>query len=277
VTNSAANATIAVALHAAPVTLNTANSFELVTSGGSASGSVITNGAYQDVFAGGTAIATKVGNGGHEHVYGTTSGLTVSTGGYVTVYSGGGASNTTIAGGTLEVKSGGSSPVAIHFTGSGGEFIVDSPAKPTVVISGFAAGDKIELAAVKYAASDTVTVKTAGVVTVSAGGKAYNLNIAGAKVGETDFVFSTGSILTKTASAAVKMAFIAPAATPAGGQALPTLAELISAGFAPAIVSSAIPPEHFVVSSGQHYAPSADLLSAVHRGGVQVPAFFHTG
>jgi hypothetical protein len=38
----------------------------------------------------------------------------------------------------------------------------------------------------------------------------YNLNIAGATVGEKDFVFGAGSLLTKNAAMVPKMQFIAP-------------------------------------------------------------------
>jgi hypothetical protein len=73
---------------------------------------------------------------------------------------------------------------------------------PTNVISGFVAGDTIQLAGVTYVSGATVTVASAGVVSIKDGSNTYNLNIAGATVGETDFQFSSSSLLTKGAAAA---------------------------------------------------------------------------
>jgi hypothetical protein len=84
---------------------------------------------------------------------------------------------------------------------------------PTATITGFIAGDTIGLAGVVYNKYDTVTVKTAGIVSVVTPGKTYNLNIAGATVGEQDFAFGAGSLLTKRAVMVPKMQFIAPAKT----------------------------------------------------------------
>jgi hypothetical protein len=107
---------------------------------------------------------------------------------------------------------------------------------------------------VAYASSDTVTVNTAGIVTVSAGGATYDVHIAGATVGSTAYVFGPGSLLTKgVGSAAIK--FIAPAVTPASGSAggtslaAPSFAQLwlghastVAAASAPSFVSS---PSHW--------------------------------
>ena len=275
VTNGTGTAGVAVATHTVAVTLNTSNSFELITSGGTTSASVITSGGTQVVFAGGTASATNVRNLGQEAVYGKILGMTVSSGGYATVYSGGIASNTHISGGTLEVKSGGSSPPNVYFAGSGGEFTIDSPSMPTAIISGFAAGDKIKLAAVTYASSDTVSVKTAGVVTISASGKAYNLNIAGAKAGETDFVFGSGSLLTKTAEQP-KMAFAAAQPTAAPGSfVLPPLAEVAARDFALNVSAASRPAAEYSVSAHHLAGATFDLLSLVHRGGVETTIPLH--
>jgi hypothetical protein len=57
-------------------------------------------------------------------------------------------------------------------------------------ISGFLAGDTIELTGVAYSAGDQVIVGTAGIVTLVAGGTEYQFDIANATVGESNFVIT---------------------------------------------------------------------------------------
>jgi autotransporter passenger strand-loop-strand repeat protein len=173
---------------------------QYVNFGGTASGTIVDGGGYQEVDSGGTASGTAVGNNGYVYLFGTASGTTVSSGGNEYVASGGVESGGTIAGGTLEIASGGLVSGSVSFSGSGGELLVDSTTMPTAIISGFAPGDKIKLANVTYnSATDSVSVLTPGVVTISAGGTTYDLNIAGAYVGETDFSISGDLLLTENA------------------------------------------------------------------------------
>jgi hypothetical protein len=124
---------------------------------------------------------------------------TIKTGGFEEVYNGGTASATTIAGGELLLNVGATAKGGIAFTTiTGGDLVINSVVMPTTTISGFIAGDTIQLAGIAYNASDKVTVGTAGTVTISTPGISYKLDIAGATVGETDFKFSAGSVLTKT-------------------------------------------------------------------------------
>jgi autotransporter passenger strand-loop-strand repeat protein len=174
-----------------------------------------------EVVDGGTVIGTKLY--GSSIVAGITSGAMIMSGGYELVQSGGVVSGATIAGGVLnEDTSTISGP--IDFTSTGGEMIIDTKAIPTsFVVSGFVSGDSIQLAAVTYSAGATVAVDTPGVVTITNGGQAYNLNIAGAYVGEADFVFTSGSVLTK--SATPQMQFLRPhvVATASGLDLTPSL------------------------------------------------------
>jgi autotransporter passenger strand-loop-strand repeat protein len=176
---------------------------EYVGANGNAGGTILDAGS-QYVSSGGKVTATVVSSGGKEFVSsgGVASGTKVDSLGSATVYSGGVASGATIAGGTLEFASGGVASGTIDFTGSGGLLILESPTMPTNVISGFVAGDTIQLAGVTYVSGATVTVASAGVVSIKDGSNTYNLNIAGATVGETDFQFSSSSLLTKGAAAA---------------------------------------------------------------------------
>ena len=67
----------------------------------------------------------------------------------------------------------------ITLSGNGGTLIVDGPVAPTSVISGFNATDRILLAGI--AADPEAKLTTSGdIVTVSAGGQAYTIDIAGA-------------------------------------------------------------------------------------------------
>ena len=143
---------------------------------------------------------------------GTATATTIDSGGYEQIHSGGTAAATTIAGGTLELEVGAKVTGGISFSAAkGGKLTIDSVIMPGATIAGFIAGDTIALAGVVYNKTDTVAVAKPGVVTVTAPGKVYNLNIAGATVGETDFHFGTGSLLTRTAAPA-KMQFLTPSA-----------------------------------------------------------------
>jgi autotransporter passenger strand-loop-strand repeat protein len=158
-------------------------------------------------------FAHTLATGSEQYVLnGSTSTSLLKTGGVEEIYSGAIAAKTTIAGGELEVQTGGKITSGVTFTTvTGGELKLDSSIMPTATITGFIAGDTIDLAGIVYNKYDTVTVGTAGIVSVVTPGKTYNLDIAGATVGEKDFVFAAGSLLTKKAAAAVapKMQFIA--------------------------------------------------------------------
>jgi autotransporter passenger strand-loop-strand repeat protein len=84
---------------------------EVVSSGGTASGTTVNNGGEQDIEAGGTASGTTVNDGGLQDVYGTASNTILSgdlIGGEQDVESGGTASGTIVSsGGWQEVEAGG--------------------------------------------------------------------------------------------------------------------------------------------------------------------------
>ena len=166
---------------------------EYVTSGGASYDTEI-SGGKETVSSGGVAISTTVFNGGSE-----------------IVSSGGVTSRTTMEGGKVEIAKGGKAAGLVTFSGGDGELVIDARAMPGATISGFAATDRIVLSAIHYSTSDSVSVNAPNIVTVSAGGKTYNLHIAGATVGETDFSFGPGSILTR--DAATQPSFLRPAAS----------------------------------------------------------------
>jgi hypothetical protein len=165
------------------------------------------------------ATATTLASGTAEFTTrgATASGL-ISKGATETILIGGSVTATTIAGGTLTLDAGAKASGTIAFSGTGGLLQIDSTKVPGAIISGFTAGDTIKLSGVTYNAADRVTVGTAGIVTVAVPGLTLQLNIKGATVGETDFKFSAGSLLTKMAAAKPAMRFVAPAPV-AGGEA----------------------------------------------------------
>ncbi len=226
-----------------------------VEGGGSSTSTTLYDNGGESVYGpGAESFQTYVSSGGFETVYasGTTYQTTISAGGSEVVSSGGTASRTILAGGKLEIVSGGKATGSILFSGTGGELLVDSKKMPTGEIENFKAGDSIVLAAVHYSAGDTATVEKTGVVTVSAGGKAYNLHIAGTTIGETDFTFGPGSILTR--SAAPQMNFLRPPASAPDGLARGWSAVAPSAGltaldFAPKILGGVQS-----MSSSSHFA-----------------------
>jgi Tol biopolymer transport system component len=132
------------------------------------------------------------------------AGLTIAAGGRLTIGAGGNALAPLIAGGTVELGRGGSVTGDISFTGTGGTLVIDANADgsttiPGNTITGFGAGDTIELAGVAFSGTsadfgapgvDSYTVANAGTLSIDADGTFYSLLIAGATVGQHDFVLS---------------------------------------------------------------------------------------
>ena len=176
---------------------------EYVLKGGDATKTIVSAGGSQRVFSGGTAANTTVKMGGIETINsGAESTKTfVDSGGTETVVAGGSAVSTTIATGGVEFVSGG---VTAHTLVSGGTLelaggavatsgidlaktgsiidIVDSHSVPTTLISGFVGGDSFDFGFLTSAAGDKYTV-AGDIVTVSAGGHTYALDIANAVAG----------------------------------------------------------------------------------------------
>jgi autotransporter passenger strand-loop-strand repeat protein len=159
---------------------------QVVASGGSAAGTIISGGSggLELIDAGGSANGTQVYSGGLQSIFGATSGTTVNSGGsawidsggsaaqmlvgsdgHATVLSGGAANGATISGGLLELASGGSAVGAVTFAGSGGVLQVDDPSalgsSELVVISGIAPGDAIDFRNVAYSSSGSVSLNSA--------------------------------------------------------------------------------------------------------------------
>jgi hypothetical protein len=114
---------------------------------------------------------------------------------------------------TLDIGAEGVISGAISLSGSGSNLIIEpdsggSTTIPANTITGFTAGDTIELAGVTFtgtggtygaAVEDTYTVATAGTLTIDADGTIYNLLIADATIGQDNFVLSGDLGITETA------------------------------------------------------------------------------
>jgi autotransporter passenger strand-loop-strand repeat protein len=163
---------------------------EQYLSGGNVSGEILSD-SDQDL-QGGVATGTILTDYASQDVtLGTASGTTVNSGTSLYFY-GGTEANAVIAGGYVDIAPGTIMSGSVTFSGRGGVLELDSSTLPTNVISGFTAGDGIDLTAYSYNGTQSVSVASAGVVTISSGGASFSLNIAGATVGETDFYLSTG-------------------------------------------------------------------------------------
>ena len=106
------------------------------------------------------------------------TGTNVGSGGFEEVFSGGTASNTTINGGTMELTTGGSAGTGpITFQGTGGRLQLDDTSMPSNVISGFAAGDTINLAAVNFDPAGSATLGYGNLLKITENGSVYNLQL----------------------------------------------------------------------------------------------------
>jgi autotransporter passenger strand-loop-strand repeat protein len=238
VTDGGGNTTLAMLAVTSGVTL-AAGVDEIVLAGGTASkltvdlgseltvadGGKLTSVAVQgvvSVLSGGTATDVSVAKGGDLAVTGgKADDITIAAGG-AAYFTGGVASNTTLTGGLIELLDDAKLSGTFGFKGSGGVLLIEQTQLPTLVISGFAAGDAIYLA--DAAASGKVKVTANGELTISAGGKSYKLDIAGAKKGSHDFVFANHTLTEKS----TKMAFARPVASAAPPAA--ALPQLTTAG-----------------------------------------------
>ncbi len=161
-----------------------------VDAGGFASGTIVLSGGTLDVLVGGSASGTVVSSGGAVvSIINSGQSVTISSGeiasdtivlsggslfvaaggetdvtwlsgGTEVVSSGGLASATTIAGGTLELANGAIASGAITFSGAGGTLQLDATTMPLNRISGFVAGDLIDLAGVSFGSGGSVVLST---------------------------------------------------------------------------------------------------------------------
>jgi fibronectin-binding autotransporter adhesin len=131
----------------------------------------------------------------------TSSSPTITNAQELVIHSGATVVTPLIEGGVLELNAGASTAGNIAFSGPGGTLVIEGAAIPSNTITGFAPGDTIELAGIPYQTGDSVSVAAPGVVSIDAGGTIYDLNIAGAFVGESNFTIAGDLVLSETGSA----------------------------------------------------------------------------
>ncbi len=165
-------------------------------SGGTTSRTVLNSGGDETVFSGGTAVDTVVSGGRLEVddpgsrslntvvrggiedlIDGTASGTVVSSGGMQIVTSGSTAINTIVSSGGQEtIYQGGITSGSITLVGPA-TLEIDGGSSLTTPVSGFVAGDTIDLALLPYTSSGTAVLGTGNVLTVTEGGQSFALQL----------------------------------------------------------------------------------------------------
>jgi len=183
---------------------------QFISSGGAASG-VIVSGGEQDVYASGSATGTTVYagaqvvnsggftsgtllRGGNEYVSsgGTASGTVVFGGGTNVASSGGIEISPVISGGTLELAAGAVLSGPVTFGGPTGTLQVDATSLPTNTVSGFVPGDVIDLAGVGFDSNGTATLTSGNVLQISENSQVYQLQLdPSASFSSEEFVLSS--------------------------------------------------------------------------------------
>ena len=152
--------------------------FEII-SGFSESGTTISGGEILKVAAGGSALDTLVESGSHEIVLSgaVVASTTVSSGGLEIVNSGALDSAVTIDGGILELGIGGSATVIDFTSAAGGTLRIDGTVMPTNTLSGFVSGNAIDLAGVGFVSGATTSITSGNVLEVTVGSTTYDVQL----------------------------------------------------------------------------------------------------
>jgi VCBS repeat-containing protein/autotransporter passenger strand-loop-strand repeat protein len=171
----------------------------VVYSGGTATGTVLSNGAQellsgtdskdmvssgatQTVFSGGISLSGTILNGGVAYVSsgGVESAGTIRSGGTEIVSSGGTAVSILLSGGTVELANGAVAATGgITFAGVGGDLRIDGTTQasmPAAVISDLRPGDTIDLTQVGFKISGSITTSGSTLV-VKENGQTFDLNL----------------------------------------------------------------------------------------------------
>ncbi|EFN5772100.1 autotransporter outer membrane beta-barrel domain-containing protein, partial [Escherichia coli] len=161
------------------------------SSGGSATGTTINSGGYQNVSSGGSATSTTINSGGFQYVSsgGSATSTTINRGGYQYVFSGGSATSTTInSGGNQNVFSGGSATSTtinsggfqnVYSGGSATSTTINSGGFQNVYSGGSATGTTINSGGQQRVSSGgsatSTTINSGGMLSVSSGGSAVDI------------------------------------------------------------------------------------------------------
>jgi hypothetical protein len=108
----------------------------------------------------------------------TANGLIILPGGNLIVGTGGVAGGVSISGGSLEFESGAfAGNAAIAFEGVGGLLQIDGTSMPTNTVTGFVAGDLIDLADVAFTNIVAVQLLSGNVLNVTEQGQTYKIQL----------------------------------------------------------------------------------------------------
>jgi len=149
-----------------------------LVSAGTVSGTVVNGGGTQDM-RGGLVISSKMYSGGRQLVSaGVASGSLVIDGGVEIVGSAGSAVGTqTIEGGGVVVSAGASFAGTVQFVGADGTLTLANPTLFSATVSGFGAGETIDLPTLPFTASGTATL-TENILSVTEGQMTQSVRLA---------------------------------------------------------------------------------------------------
>jgi autotransporter passenger strand-loop-strand repeat protein len=163
---------------------------ENVSSGGTASGTVLSSGGREIVSAGGFDRLSFISSGGLQFILsaGTVSGGTVISGATTIVSSGGiVAAGLTLSGGTAVISGLVAAGQTVTFAGSGGDLALFNLPAFAAAIGGFGTGDKIDLGSFAFSSAATPSFTeaashTSGTLSVINGVSQAHLTLLGSYV-----------------------------------------------------------------------------------------------
>jgi autotransporter passenger strand-loop-strand repeat protein len=243
----------------------------VVSAGTTNSGAILQPGDTETVLSGGTAAATTVNGGGFLYVSGGGGAIatTVNSGGAEYVSSGGTASGIVLAsGGNAVLQSGAVAGGGIAFAGTGGRLEIDGTLMPTATVSGFAAGDTIDLANESFASAGKASLLSGNVLQITGIGGAtlaLQFNPAQSFSGKGFSLAAdggSGTKLTLTGTAASPAAVVVSSGVVSSGITLPV-------GATETVLSGGIAVGTIVGSGGSEYVSAGGTASAtaVSSGG----------
>ena len=246
-----------------------------VTSGQYGADITVASGALLLVDAGGTVTADTILVGGNAEISGIASAdviagsETVATGGTVTaetvtsgtlvLNNGADAGNITLTGGTLELASGATLGGALAL-GNAATLVLEGTTAPVAVISGFVAGDVIDITAMTTGA--TLTSGTSGgntIETVTSGGVSESFTFAGTSYGSGYFVLDQNAAGDTLTTKPVTSAVVSSGATSTG--------YIVTSGFTLDVLTGGTAVSATVLSGGTANISGTDSGAIISSGG----------
>ena len=159
---------------------------ETVGSGGIAYSTTVESGGVVDVTGAGALSGSVVSNGGQENIqFGYIEFSEFPTFSITSVAAAAITTDVTIDGGTVSIASGSTASGYVMFGAGAGTLNLADATPLAATISGFAAGDVIDLTGVTYAAGGSAVLSPTDMLSVTDGGTSINLQFDNTVVGET--------------------------------------------------------------------------------------------